>query len=226
MPRPPRAAVGWEIYHVLNRANARMRIFGRASDYIAFERILVEGNKRFLMRMLAYCLMPNHWHLVLWPRRDGDLSSYMAWTTMTHAQRWHAYMGNVGTGHLYQGRYKSAIVQDDLHLVTLLRYVEGNPLRAGLVRKAEDWQWGSLWRSANRKGMIGLEKEWPIERPAAWTDLVNSLQDNNDLGGIRTSIQRGQPFGSEKWQVGTAKRLGLLSTIRARGRPRTRRKGS
>ena len=218
--------MGGEIYHVLNRANARMRIFGRGGDYLAFERILAEGNRRFQMRMLAYCLMPNHWHLVLWPRKDGDLPRYMAWTTMTHAQRWHAYMGNVGTGHLYQGRYKSAIVQDDAHLATVLRYVDGNPLRAGLVRRAEDWRWGSLWRSVNRKGLFGLEKDWPIEKPAEWTDLVNCLQDGEDLGAIRTSIQRSQPFGNGQWQAGVARKLGLLSTIRARGRPRGRKKGS
>jgi putative transposase len=97
------------------------------------------------MRLLSYCLMPNHWHLVLWPRADGELSDFGHWLTLTHTQRWHAHYHNVGTGHLYQGRFKSFPVARDEHFLQLCRYVERNPLRAGLVRRAEAWQWGSLW---------------------------------------------------------------------------------
>ena len=126
------------VFHVLNRANARATIFEKPEDYAAFERVLREAVDRVEMRVLAYCLMPNHWHLVLWPRRDGDLSKFMGWLTLTHTQRWHAHHRTVGTGHLYQGRYKSFPVQDDEHFLTVCRYVERNGLRANLAPRADE----------------------------------------------------------------------------------------
>ena len=144
---PADVAEGGLVYHALNRANARQTIFDDDGDYEAFERVLAEAVDRHVMRLLAYCVMPNHFHLVLWPRADGDLSRFMRWLTLTHTQRWHAHHHTAGTGHLYQGRFRSFPVQDDGHLLTLCRYVERNALRAGLVGRAEDWRWGSLHRS-------------------------------------------------------------------------------
>ena len=133
MGRPHRAAAGGYVYHVLNRANARMRIFEDDDDYRAFERVLAEAVERTETRLLAYCVMPNHWHLVLWPRHDGELTNFLRWMTHTHTMRWHAHHRTAGTGHVYQGRFKSFPVQTDEYLFSLLRYVERNALRAGLV---------------------------------------------------------------------------------------------
>ncbi len=129
MPRPRRAAEGGLIYHALNRANAGLTIFDAEDDYAAFLQVLAEAVARYKMRLLAYCLMPNHFHLLLWPRKDGDLSQFMRWLTLTHTQRWHAYRRTAGTGHLYQGRFKSFPVQSDEHFLTVCRYVERNALR-------------------------------------------------------------------------------------------------
>jgi len=137
MPRIPRVDIKDEIYHVINRANARLPIFFNEKDYLLFDSILVEGKTKFDMRILAYCLMPNHFHLVLWPMEDGDLQRFMQWVTLTHTQRWHSQNKTIGTGHLYQGRYKSFLIQKDNHLLSAIRYVERNPLRAKLVTKAE-----------------------------------------------------------------------------------------
>jgi len=161
-----RTATGGLVYHVLNRANGRMRIFHKPEDYDAFERIVEEAAERVAMRVLAYCLMPNHWHLVLWPREDGDLSRFVGWASLTHTRRWHAHRRSEGTGHLYQGRFKSFLVESDEHLWTVCRYVERNALRAGLCQRAEQWRWSSLWRfvcgdEAARK----LLSEWPVPRP-------------------------------------------------------------
>jgi len=166
MGRPLRTATGGLVYHVLNRANGRMRIFHKPEDYDAFERIVEEAAERVAMRVLAYCLMPNHWHLVLWPREDGDLSRFVGWASLTHTRRWHAHRRSEGTGHLYQGRFKSFLVESDEHLWTVCRYVERNALRAGLCQRAEQWRWSSLWRfvcgdEAARK----LLSEWPVPRP-------------------------------------------------------------
>src|SRR5947208_2489185 len=132
MPRHARRVVDDLVYHVLNRGNCRMRIFTKPSDFDAFLKLLEEGRRRFMMRILGYCLMDNHWHLVLWPRRGADLSRFVAWISTTHVRRWRAHRGNTGEGHLYQGRYKSFITQDGRHLLTLLCYVEGNARRAGI----------------------------------------------------------------------------------------------
>lgn len=227
MGRPLRTTVGGIIYHVLNRAVRAQQIFEVPGDYDAFERVLREGHERFAMRMLAYCIMLNHWHLVLWPRRDGDLSRFMAWVTLTHTQRWHAHRKTAGSGHLYQGRFKSFPIQGDEHLLMVCRYVERNALRAGLVRRAEEWRWSSLWRrTAGDPRARAWLAEWPVERPQKWVDWVNEPQTAAELEALRRCVARGQPFGSEPWVRETTERLGLERTLRPRGRPRGPRKGS
>jgi putative transposase len=224
MPRPKRAAEGGLIYHVLNRANARLTIFETDDDYAAFERVLAEAVARIDPRLLAYCLMPNHFHLLLWPRRDGDLSQFMRWLTLTHTQRWHANHGTAGTGHLYQGRFKSFPVQSDTHFLTVCRYVERNSLRAKLVKRADDWRWSSLWsRRAKDDADRPVLTPWPIDRPRDWTSRVNRPLSPKEDEAVQRSIQRGQPFGSESWQTAVAARLGLESVFRPRGRPRLNR---
>jgi REP element-mobilizing transposase RayT len=125
------------VYHVLNRANGRLRLFKKEGDFLAFERVLLLAHRRVPIRILDWCVMSNHWHLVLWPKRDGELTAFMRWLTLTHAQRWKHSHAAVGHGHLYQGRFKSFPIEQDEHLLTVLRYVERNPVRAGLVRRAE-----------------------------------------------------------------------------------------
>src|SRR3569623_1341604 len=121
-----------------------MLIFEDERDYIAFEKALAEAVERSEMRLLAYCLRPNHWQLLLWPEKDGAMSSFVGWLTLTHTQRWHAHRNSAGSGHDYQGRFNSIPVQEDRHLYTGARYVERNALRANLFRRAEAWRWGSL----------------------------------------------------------------------------------
>lgn len=231
MGRPLRAAPGGVIYHVLNRANAHGRIFEKSGDFEGFERVLGEASARVPIRILAYCLMPNHWHLVLWPARDGELARFMAWMTLTHTQRWHAHRQSAGAGHLYQGRYKSFPVQEDHHFLIVCRYVERNALRAGLVRRAEEWRWSSLWRRTCEKP-VSPEwlAPWPIEPPQHWLDWVNQPQTAAELESLRNSVQRGQPYGSRNWVRTTAEALRLDSTLRGRGRPKeslsNNRKGS
>ena len=146
MPRIARAAPGGYVYHALNRAVARLPLFKKEADFAAFERVLEEAQERHPTRIVAYCLMPNHWHFVLWPREDGEVTAFLRWLTHTHTMRWHAHHHTVGTGHLYQGRFKSFPLQTDDHYYAVLRYVERNPVRAGLVRRAEQWRWSSAWR--------------------------------------------------------------------------------
>jgi putative transposase len=210
------------VFHVLNRANARARIFRKDADYAAFERVMQETLAKKPMRILGYLIMPNHWHLVLWPEHDGDLGAFMQRLTTTHVRRWHLQRHSVGCGHLYQGTYKSFPIETDEHLLTVLCYVERNALRAGLVERAEDWRWSSLWRWRHPEltREVPPLTDWPVARPRGWLRQVNRAQAKGELEALRTAVQRGRPFGTEAWQAVTAKRLGLESTFQPRGRPR------
>lgn len=219
MGRPRRAADGGIVYHVLNRGNARMTIFGKDGDYEAFERILQEAIERYGTQLLAWCLMPNHWHLVVKPHKNGELSRFVGWFTLTHTQRWHAHYHNTGSGHLYQGRFKSFPVQEEDYFLSVCRYVERNALRANLVAQAEQWRWSSLWcwqfGNAQQKQMLS---PWPVRRSPSWLELVNVPQTEAELSSLRRSIARGCPLGDDDWSSRMVKRLGLESTIRPQGR--------
>ena len=161
--------------------------------------------------------MPNHWHLVLWPRQDKELSRFVGWLSTTHVRRWREHRRKVGEGHLYQGRFKSFPVQEDPHLLTLLRYVEGNARRARLVARAEQWPWCSV--ASDPPFRIAVDP-WPVERPANWLQIVNRPLHDDELEDLRRRLHRGQPFGTEAWTQATARRLGLTHTLRNPWRPR------
>ncbi|MBI3251346.1 MAG: transposase [Candidatus Andersenbacteria bacterium] len=220
MGRSPRTDVGDIVYHVLNRANNRTAIFGKPNDYQAFQDVLKQAKEKYPMRILAFCLMPNHWHLVLHPAADGQLAPFMRWVTLTHTQRWHAHYKNVGYGHLYQGRYKSFPVQTDEHFLQLVRYVERNAKRANLSKEAEDWQWSSLYiRQFGDDEQRKILSPWPVDTDDNYIEWVNTAQPKEEVDTIRYHIQRGRPYGEASWTQKTAEQLGLQSTFRNRGRP-------
>ena len=179
-----------------------------------------EAYERTKIRIAAYCLMPNH-YLLLWPRQDGELSEVMRWITVTHTQRWHAHRHTSGNGLVYQGRFKSFPVQTDEHFLTVVRYVERNAVRAGLIGRAEYWQWSSLWRFLREDGKPSeILSQWPMERPKDWIEFVNDSERESELEDLRSSAQRGCPFGREDWMVKIAKQLRLESTMNARSCPK------
>jgi putative transposase len=218
MPRQKRIAKGNIVYHVLNRANGRLRIFKTPQDFEAFEQILAEGMELFSMRLCGYCIMGNHWHLVLWPKRDGDLSEFMKWVTGTHSHRWHSAHKTVGIGHLYQGRYKSLPVQNGAYYLTLMQYVESNPLHAKLGKSSRDWPYSSLAIRTGADKPVQLS-DGPMELPKRWINLVDGLGESQ-AEAIETCIDRGRPFGDEKWVLKIASQLQLESSLKALGRPR------
>jgi putative transposase len=222
MPRQARAAPGGLVYHVLNRTVAGLPLFRQDADYETFEQIMIEAHQRHPLRILAWCLMRNHWHFVVWPRKEGEVTAYFRWLAHTHAMRWHVAHNTVGRGHLYQGRFKSFPIQGDEHFLTACRYVERNALKARVVERAENWRWGSLW--ARRQGNETLKdilSDWPLDRPRNWAALVNAPMTKKEAEGFQLCIARNRPYGNETWQNRQARRLGLLHTMRGEGRPKT-----
>lgn len=221
MPRSARIDVGDYVYHALNRANGRLQIFDSSDEYLQFERLLIETKELTGMRILAYTLIPNHWHLALWPRNDGDLQQFMHLLTNSHTRKVHAQTGTNGSGHLYQGRYKSFLVDSDNYLLTLIKYIERNPVRAGLVARPEDWQWGSAWIRINgtteQKKRLDLP---PTDLPTNYLAWINRADKEDDLLSIRTSVNKSVPYGRETWVGNMVNVFHLASTLRNPGRPK------
>lgn len=223
MPRIARVDVGGEIYHVINRANGRLQIFNKDEDYQLFEQLLLETKEITNMRILAYVLMPNHWHLVLYPRNDGDLQTFMHKLSNTHTRKVHARTNTNGSGHLYQGRYKSFLVDSDNYLLAVIKYVERNAVRAKLTRRCESWPWGSAWRRVN--GTVKQKKlldELPTDLPNDYIKWMNTPDREEDLRTIRTSVNKNVPYGREKWIESMVFKHHLESTLRSPGRPKSR----
>jgi putative transposase len=218
MPRRRRDATGGLYFHVMNRAAKRALMFHSDEDYQAFEKILHAGTSRLRIALFSYCLMPNHWHLVVSPQVDGQLARFMHWVTTTHARRWQLAHGLDGSGAVYQGRYKALPIKSDEHFLWVCRYVERNPLRADLVGRAEDWRWSSL--GCGREVREAVVSQWPVSAPRDWAEWVNTPRTHEELEleRFRCSIRRGEPFGDDQWQLILRTRLGLTPQ-RRRGQP-------
>ncbi len=209
----------------MNRGNGRLSIFDEESDFDAFERILKEAVGRFpAIKLYAYCVMPNHWHLLLEPGEAKMMSAFVGWITITHTTRWQKHRQLVGEGHLYQGRFRSFMVQPGPHFLKVARYIERNPLRASLVERAENWRWGSLWRdttgTAEQNRILSPWPEAVGPRPTDWLEIVHQPQTDSELEAVRLSLRRSRPFGDAEWQKVVIAKYGQESTLRPPGRPR------
>jgi putative transposase len=212
------------VFHVLNRGVGRRWLFGKEDDFLAFERVMEETLRTRPMRLIAYCLLSNHWHFVLWPENDGDLPAFMQQLTNTHVKRWKQHRHETGYGHLYQGRYKCFPVQTEDYFYHVVRYVVRNALRANLVEKAELWRWSSLGRERSKieEAAFPILSDWPLPRPVDWLEIVNQPQSEAELAAVHRCVNRGCPYGDANWVAQTARNLGLESTLRPCGRPRKR----
>ena len=222
MPRHARITPKGYAYHVLNRAAGRMAMFRKDSDFAAFERVMLEAHERVPLPILSWCVMSNHWHFVVRPTTDSQVTDFFRWLTHTHAMRWRVAHHTVGYGHLYQGRFKSFPVQGEEHVLAVCRYVERNALSAKLVRLAENWRWSSLWvRQNGTDEMRGLSSNWPVKRPSNWVKRVNQPLTTKERQRVQECIQRGRPYGSDAWVRETVAELGMEHTVRSEGRPKS-----
>lgn len=217
MPRTARAAVADICYHVINRGNRRACVFHDDQDYRVFASLMRQAIDRIPMRIVAWCLMPNHFHFVLWPTGDGDLGRWMHWLMTSHVRRHHRRYGT--DGRIWQGRFKAFPIEMDSHLRVVMRYVERNPLSAQLVDRAEHWRWSSLGDSHRNLTHIAVDS--PLERGNLWTTEVNEPVPHRQIERVQESVRRSRPFGSASWTEATAHSLGLESSL---GKTRTPRR--
>ena len=203
----------------MNRGNRREQVFHSAEDYDTFVRLMGKASIHTRIRVVACCVMPNHFHLVLWPHDDGDMSRWMHYLMTSHVVLYHKKYGT--SGRIWQGRYKSFPVEQDSHLLTVLRYVERNPVRANLVKCAEDWKWSSA--SNYVRGLQrNLLTEPPTARPDDWIEFVDQPQSSAELDALRRCSFKCAPYGSAGWVRDAAECLGLQSSLRGPGRPKKR----
>ncbi len=221
MARSLRTDIGGQIYHVLNRANAKVKIFDNENDYRLFEKLLEGATTKYEVKIYAYCVMPNHWHILLKTKKDGELSKFMSWLTNTHTKKWHSLRETTGEGHLYQGRYKSFICQDNDYFLTLVRYIERNPKKANLVPNSEDWKWSSVWRrTKGDRQKKNLLSPWILKEPENYLFFLNEPQTEQELAKIEHAIKKGSPYGNDHWTIRIAKKFNLQSKLRNVGRPK------
>ena len=206
------------MYHVLNRGNGRLRVFHKPGDYQAFLDLLILGKERANVEVFGFCLMPNHWHLVLRPQRPGDLAGYLSWVTNTHVKRYRAHSPHERppvSGPLQELPGAGGFV------LSLAVAVCGSQSAAGKTSSsspAQDWEWSSL--GCNAGAAKELLSPWPLRRPPDWTKIVNRPPPDAERERIKASLERGRPLGDDRWTAGTARRMGLQFTLNPRGRPR------
>jgi putative transposase len=219
MPRIPRVAPGGLVYHVINRANARTKLFKTQADFLAFQQALIDTHERLPVPILAWAIMDDHWHLVLRPRKEAELARFVGRITLVHAMRSQVAHKTIGRGHVYQGRFKSFMVQEGKPLLSVLKFVESNGLRSKKAKKAQDYRWTSLHtRLKGPKEVQEILAASPTPRPKDWTVLVNKPQSPEEEKEISNAIRRQCPYGDAKWVQKMVAKYGLESTLRPRGR--------
>lgn len=201
-------------YHLINRGNGGQQIFHKDGDFSAFIDLLLQERAKYAVKVLAWCLMPNHFHLLVQPQEAAQLHKWMQWLMTTHVRRYHKHYGT--SGHLWQGRYKNFVVQDNEHLLTVARYIEGNPVRSSLSGTAAQWPWSSH-QARNATGEESRPDPLPISLPEDWADFVDTPLTDAEIEKVRNSVNRQTPFGHESWRDELCARMGLESTIRRRG---------
>ena len=189
MPRPPRVFPDGIPQHIVNRGNKRATVFAGSADFLGFVAALADATERTTVRLVAFCLMPNHWHLILWPVHGCEVSSYMQLVMNAHIREMQRRHGTAGTGHIYQGRFKNSAILSERQFVNVCRYVEANPVSAGLVSRAEEWRWSSLVLDGPAEDLRILSP-WPFPRPRRWLDEVNRPQSDAIERQIKRSLRR------------------------------------
>lgn len=220
MARAKRCFIDNGMYHIINRGNGKQTVFLKEEDYQAFKEMLAESRVRFSIKLYAFCLMPNHFHFVAQSAQAELYSEWMHWLTTTHAKRYLKHYG--GSGHVWQGRFKSFLIDENEYFLTVLRYVESNPVRAGLVETAGFWKWSSFAERFQENENNLIEKS-SLVSPSFWAEWVGQALSEAELNSIRNCVKRQIPYGRRSWQEKVCKILGVESLLKSIGRPKKKR---
>jgi putative transposase len=226
MGRLPRAIDDDLIYHAINRGNNRAAVFADEDDQLGFLHALEATQKRYPFRLFGYCTMTNHFHLLLRPEPGQSISRILQSLTVAHTWKYHKRYHT--SGHVWQGRFKSPVIQDGMNLLTVLRYIEANPLRARIVDDPAKYRWSSFQHHGMGQDdpLLSPFPEWHDlgrtegERRKRWRAKVRAAQDETELSAVRQSLRSGRPYGTVAWTHRIAKRLSIDLNPRPRGRPR------
>jgi putative transposase len=226
MPRQPRPIADGLLYHALNRGNNRAAVFDTTYDYQLFLHALAQTQRRYPFQLYGYCLMTNHFHLLLAPDAGQSVSRILQSLTVAHT--WHYHQSHASLGHVWQGRFKSPVIQNDDHALIVLRYLEANPLRAGIVQDLVRYPWSSYHAHGlgHADPLVSPLPQWTrlgrdaAARQAYWRRWVHVPLSEKELAGVRRSVVSGRPYGGDEWVTATATALGLRLPQRPRGRPR------
>jgi putative transposase len=192
VPKRPSDGFGGTVFHAVNRATQDQLLFRDHGEFLAFQHLLARALVERPIRLLACCLMPNHWHMVLWPAADTEMAAFFHWLCGTHARALRRWRGTEGRGAVYQGPFRAVPVETETYFYRVIRYVERNALRAGLVDRAEAWPWSTASPVCRMQG-IDLAP-WPVERPRRWLEFVNDIEPVPDLDFIRDRTSRRKPI--------------------------------
>lgn len=204
MPRATRYSPPGSVHHVINRGNDRRCLFASPSDFGEFLDLIAWAKGQCPIRVVSYCLMPNHWHFVLWPEEPNAMAAFLHRLGTTHSIRWRKSTGTVGQGHVYQHRYHAFLIESEAYYFRALKYVEANPARAGLVTSASQWEWSSL---AERLGTErGILDPGPLPLPDNWLEQVDEVMKPADLEDIHSRLRKWSPIAirRERRRAGTA----------------------
>lgn len=221
MPRQARTVFAGVPHHITQRGNRREDIFYTDEDREIYLTWLQEYCLLHKVEILAYCLMSNHIHLVAVPKTETGLQAVLKPLHMRYAQRFNRQRG--WKGHVWQGRYFSSAL-DEHYLWAAIRYVERNPVRAKIVRKAEKYPWSSAaaHNDMSEDTVLTTKPYWKKQMAAIgnWSDWLAEGDQVDETGVLRRNIEKGLPCGSDRFIKKLEKQAGRLLQFRPPGRPR------
>ena len=215
MPRIARVVVPGFPHHVTQRGNRRQTTFFKPADYRAYMKMIAGEKDKAEVEIWAYCLMPNHTHLVVVPRSALSLSMLFKEAHRRYTRRINEREG--WRGHLWQERFHS-FPMDEEHLIAAVRYVERNPVRAGLCGSVEDWQWSSVHAHCRREDDLLVSVAPMLERIRDWHAYVAANDSDTFVGRFRRHARSGRPAGSKPFIDELEKRTGRRLHKRRPGR--------
>ena len=196
MARKPRKLPGHHPLHICNRSAGQLTIFQSIADYVRFETCLKEMISNFPLRLFAFCIMPNHYHLLVEGETGPAVIKGLHWLGTTHAVRLRRDTSSIGRGAVYQNRFRAYPIQRNGAFYRVAHYIERNPVDANLCRSPDDW----LWSSAKPEKSQDLNlAEWPISKPKNWMETIRKPLDEIVRDEIRCHETLQHPLGDPDW---------------------------